>query len=106
MPTCNHQIKSPGEALSTYFRVSRDPKGEKVGLKTKNDAQTLPYQVPNNFEKVHETTFSTPKMNKNDPHMSNVGQILNEKYYFRGNLLTFGAENTAEIWAFKTEWAF
>ena len=45
-------------------------------------------------------------MNKNDPHMSNVGQILNEKYYFRGNLLTFGAENISEIWAFKTEWAF
>ena len=45
-------------------------------------------------------------MNKNDPHMSNVGQILNEKYDFLGNLLTFGAKNTTEIWAFKTEWAF
>ena len=32
-----------------------------------NNAQTLPKQVQNNFEKVEKSTFFTPKMVKNDP---------------------------------------
>ena len=36
-------------------------------FKTKKDAYTLPKQLPNNFEKVQNTTFLTPKMAKNDP---------------------------------------
>ena len=36
-------------------------------FKVKNNAQTLPKQLQNNFEKVQKMTFSTPKMAKNDP---------------------------------------
>ena len=36
-------------------------------FKVKNNAQTLPEQLQNNFEKVQKTTFSTPKMVKNGP---------------------------------------
>ena len=75
------KIKSPGEALSTFIRASRDPKGEQQlcvvlskgrakntsksePFKTKNNAQTLPKQLQNNFEKVQKTIFSTPKKAK------------------------------------------
>ena len=34
-------------------------------LKTKNNAQTIPKQPQNNFEKVQNTTFSTPNIAKN-----------------------------------------
>ena len=52
-----------------------DSKEYKVGLKTsrignfkvENNAQTLPKQVQNNFEKVQKSTFLTSKMVKNDP---------------------------------------
>ena len=52
-----------------------DSKEYKVGLKTsrignfkvENNAQTLPKQLQNNFEKVQKTTFSTPEFVKNDP---------------------------------------
>ena len=33
-------------------------------FKAKNNAQTLPEQLQNNFEKVEKTTFLTPKMVK------------------------------------------
>ena len=33
-------------------------------LKVKNNAQTLPKQLQNNFEKVQKTTFLTPKIVK------------------------------------------
>ena len=60
----------------------RDPKGEDHGylttfrginapksgpFKYENNAQTLPKQLQNNFEKVQKSTFLTPKMVKNDP---------------------------------------
>ena len=62
------EIKSPGEALSTFFRASRDPqRRETRPLKTENNAQTVPKQFPINFEKVEKSTFLTPKMVKNDP---------------------------------------
>ena len=35
--------------------------------KAKNNAQTFPKQLQNNFGKVENSTFSTPKMAKNDP---------------------------------------
>ena len=36
-------------------------------FKVKNNAQTLPKQLQNNFEKVRKMTFLTQKMAKNDP---------------------------------------
>ena len=36
-------------------------------FKFKNNAQTIPKQLQNNFEKGQKTTFLTPKMVKNDP---------------------------------------
>ena len=36
-------------------------------FKVENNALTLPKQLQKNFEKVQKTTFSTPKMVKNDP---------------------------------------
>ena len=40
---------------------------QKLGFQTQNNAQTVPKQLPINFEKVQKTTFSTPKIAKNDP---------------------------------------
>ena len=52
-------------------------------FKTKNNAQTLPKQHQNKFEKVQKTTFSTPKMGKNYPsNRSKVGSILTENLNF------------------------
>ena len=53
----------PGD-LST-FRAENTPKSGH--FKVENNAQTLPKQLLNNFEKVQKTTFLTPKMVKNDP---------------------------------------
>ena len=50
--------------LST-FRAGNTHKSKP--LKAENNARTLPKQLQNNFEKVQNTTFSTPKMAKNDP---------------------------------------
>ena len=50
--------------LST-FRAENTPKSGH--FKVENNAQTLPKQLQNNFEKVQKMTFSTPKMAKNDP---------------------------------------
>ena len=36
-------------------------------IKVENNAQRLPKQLKNNFEKVKRMTFSTLKMVKNDP---------------------------------------
>ena len=47
--------------LST-FRAEKTPKSRP--FKVENNAQTLPKQLQNNFEKVEKTTFSTPKMAK------------------------------------------
>ena len=47
--------------LST-FGAENKPKSRP--LKVKNNAQTLPKQLQNNFEKVQKTTFLTPKMAK------------------------------------------
>ena len=41
------RIKSPGEALSTFFRASRDPKGEKVVILS---LKTMPKHFLNNSQ--------------------------------------------------------
>ena len=53
-----------GDFLST-FRAQNTPKGRP--FKAKNNIQTLPKQLQNNFEKVQKSTFLTSKMVKNDP---------------------------------------
>ena len=50
--------------LST-FGARNTPKSRP--FKVENNPQTLPKQLQNSFEKVQETTFSIPKMVKNDP---------------------------------------
>ena len=57
----NHDFRGH---LSTY-RAENLHKGR--SFKTENNALTLSKQLQNNFEKVQNTTFSTPKMVKNDP---------------------------------------
>ena len=47
----------------------------------KNNTQTLPKQLQNNFEKGQKITFS-PNLAKNDP--SKVSQIVTENLKFRG----------------------
>ena len=50
-------------------------------FKVENNAQTLPKQLQNNFEKVQKMTFSAPKMDKNDP---------SKPPYFRAKISIFG----------------
>ena len=50
--------------LST-FQAENTPKSRP--FKAEKNARTLPKQLQNNFEKVQNTTFSTPKIVKNDP---------------------------------------
>ena len=84
----------------------RDPKGEDHGylttfrginapksgpFKYENNAQTLPKQLQNNFEKVQKSTFLTPKMVENDHVM---GQILTKNLDFRDHLSIFRAKKT------------
>ena len=49
------------------FGAEKTPKSGP--FKTEKDAQTLPKQLPNNFEKVQKTTFSTPKWPKITPQI-------------------------------------
>ena len=55
------------ECLST-FGAKNKPKNRPFN--TEKIAQTLPKKLENNFEIVHNATFSTPKMVKNDPLIS------------------------------------
>ena len=77
--TLSKNVKTRLAALA-WSRALRDPKGENqlwvfgaertrksVSFNTKKNAQTLPKHLQNNFEKVQKSTFSTPKMDKNDP---------------------------------------
>ena len=66
--------------LSTFSAENTPKRGT---FQTKNNAQTIPKQLLNNFEKVQNTIFSTPKMAKNDP--SNRSKWL----YFRRKISTF-----------------
>ena len=47
---------------------------------SKNNAQTLPKQLQNNFEKVQKSTFFTPKMVKNGSQKCQNEQILDHKF--------------------------
>ena len=49
------------------FGAEKSPKS--LSFKSKNNAQTLPKQLPNNFEKVQKTTFSTPTWPKMTPQI-------------------------------------
>ena len=53
-----------GAHLST-IRAQKTPKSRP--FKAKNNAQTLPKIVQNNFEKVEKSSFLTPKIVKNEP---------------------------------------
>ena len=77
-------LKSPGEALSSFvqpqWRESRP-------LKTENNAQTLSKQLLNDFEKVQQTTFSSPKIAKNEPLICpNLDQTLNENFKLQSHI--------------------
>ena len=50
-----------------YEPLELRKKTKSCPFKIENSALTLPKQLQNNFEKVQKTTFSTPKMVKNDP---------------------------------------
>ena len=75
----------------------RDPKGEDHGylttfrginapksgpFKYENNAQTLPKQLQNNFEKVQKSTFLTPKWSKMTPQISQNEKNLDPKSQF------------------------
>ena len=75
----------------------RDPKGEDHGylttfrginapksgpFKYENNAQTLPKQLQNNFEKVQKSTFLTPKMVKMTPQIGQNEQNFDPKTQF------------------------
>ena len=57
--------KGENPGYLTTFRGINAPKSGP--FKCENNAQTLPKQLQNNFEKVQKSTFLTPKMVKNDP---------------------------------------
>ena len=59
--------------LST-FRPENIPKSRL--FEAENNAQTLPKQVQNNFEKVEESTFLTPKWSKMTPQIGHNEQIF------------------------------
>ena len=69
--------------LST-FRAKITPKSGP--FKVENNAQTLPKQLQNNFEKVQKTVFSTPKMAKSWmstwPKVSILGPFSGFELYF------------------------
>ena len=81
-PTQPNHTHTTRLAALAWSRALRDPKGDYHGylssfrginipksgpFKYKNNAQTLPKQVQNNFEKVQKSTFLTSKLVKNDP---------------------------------------
>ena len=55
-------------------------------FKAQNNALTLPKQLQNNFEKVQKTTFSTPKIVKNDPSKRSKWAYFSSKIYIFGVL--------------------
>ena len=69
-------------------------------FKAENNAQTTSEHLQNNFQKPQKTTFLTLKMVK---MTLSEGQILTQKFDFRGHISTFRAENTAKSGHFKAE---
>ena len=78
------------------FRAKNTPKNWLI--QTKNNVQTTPKKLLNNFQKPQKTTFLTPKMSK---MTLSKGQFLTKNFDFRGQISTFRAENTPKSMAFK-----
>ena len=53
-------------------------------FKVENNALALPNQLQNNLEKVRKTSFSTPKMVKNDPSKRSKWAYFSSKIYIFG----------------------
>ena len=70
--------------LST-FGAENTPKSRP--FKVKNNAQTLPNQPQNNFEKVQKTTFSTPKIVKMTPQNCQNEHIFDQQFRFSGSFI-------------------
>ena len=70
-------------------------------FKSQKNAETLPEQLHNNFEKVPKTTFLTIKID-NNVHFQSKNVALN--FNFRGHLWTTGVKYTTnQQWAFKSQ---
>ena len=102
--------KCPGEALSTFFRASRDPKGEKTGpLRPKtmpkhflNNSKTtlkkswkwprtMPKHILNNSKTTLKNSakrlFWPPKWSKMTPQNGQNEQIFDWKFQFSGSFI-------------------
>ena len=70
--------------LST-FRAKNTPKSRP--FEGENNAQTLPKQVQNNFEKSRNRLFSPPKWSKMTPQIGQNEQIFDPKFLFAGSFI-------------------
>ena len=68
-------------------------------FKVKNNTQTVPKQLQNNFEKVKKMTLLTPKLVK----MTHQIRRIEQNFDFRGYFSTFRAENTPKSRTLKVE---
>ena len=101
---CNHivisrlnSIKSPGEALSTFSRASRDPKGEtqlrvvkstKMGLLTpKTKPKHFPNKSKTTLKKSRNRLFWPPKWSKLTPQIGQNEQNLDWKSRFSRSII-------------------
>ena len=70
----------------------------------KNNAQTLPKQLQNNFEKVQKIDFFDPQNGQKWPLKSaKMSKILTQNLSFQGHLSTFEAQNTPKSRPFEAE---
>ena len=58
------------------------------------------WTTPEKLSKRPENGFFDPEYGQNDPLR---GLKFDQKFYFRGHLSTFRAENTPESWSFKAK---
>ena len=83
--------------ISTFGAENTPKSGH---FKPKNNAQTLPKQLQNNFWEFQKTGFFGPKL----PKMTlSESQNLCWNFDFRGHLSTFRAENTPKSGPFKAQ---
>ena len=77
-----------------YLTTFRDINAPKSGpFKYENNAQTLPKQLQNNFEKVQKSTFLTPKWSKMTPQIGQNEQNFDPKFKFSRSFI--------ELWSSK-----
>ena len=108
-------LKETRLAALAFGRALRDPKGEDHGylttfwaqntpksgpFKTENNAQTLPKQVQNNFEKVAKSTFLTPKWSKMTPQIGQNEQNFDPKSRFSKSFIDLLSSKYTQKWAF------